>query len=423
MLKTNKLITFIAIIVITLSIFTTTFCTEEILPTTEVPIETPVTEPATEIPVETEESVQIEEQTEIKIIHVKAKVVSVGEVYEEQIDNMTNKVQNIKVKILSGEHKDKAYDSEFILSQDIDNKIMAYELKKGDTVFVELVEEAGEVKSVVTQDFVRESSMLYILLIFIVLVFIVGGFKGIRSIISLAITILIIYFVTVKWILSGGNPILVSIITSAITIVITFAIVSGINKKTITATLGTIGGIAFSGVMAIIFGNLAKLSGFQEEAVFLSINAQNMVFNFREILYAGIIISSLGACMDVGMSIASSLDEIKKQKLNVTSKELMKSGIDIGRDVIGTMTNTLILAYVGSSLNLILMFMAANIPFEDIINKEMIVAELVSAISASMGVVFTIPITTFIYTVINNKKNKYKTKPSTRIAGERTIKI
>lgn len=127
--------------------------------------------------------------------------------------------------------------------------------------------------------------------------------------------------------------------------------------------------------------------------------------------------------MDVGMSIASALDEIKKKKDDITPKELMKSGIDIGRDVIGTMTNTLILAYVGSSLNLILMLMMAQVPFADIINKETIVAEVVSAVAASMGVVFTIPITTFAYTLLNSGKDRYKTKPATRVAGKRTLKI
>ena len=126
-----------------------------------------------------------------------------------------------------------------------------------------------------------------------------------------------------------------------------------------------------------------------------------MTFNFKDLLFAGIIISALGACMDVGMSIASSLDEIKSKNPAITYKELFKSGMNIGRDVIGTMTNTLILAYVGGSITLILLFLACNINFVDIVNKETIAQEIISAIAGSMGVVYTVPITSFAYAILN----------------------
>lgn len=417
MLKTEMKILLIVVFIVIISIFTMAFGTEEAVPINEVKAENTVTKEN-----KTAEEI-VQKEPETKTMITKAKVLSAGEIYEETIDDMISQVQDVKIKILSGEHKDKAFDSKYMVTQDIDNKITAYALEKGDTVFVEITQVGSDVTNVVTQDLVRQSNLIYIIAVFFFLILVIGGIKGIKSIISLVITILIIYFITIKWILSGGNPILASIVTAALTIALTFIIVSGFNKKTLTASLGTIGGIAFSGVMAIIFGSFAKLSGFGEEAVALSITAVDMSFNFKEILYAGIIIASLGACMDVGMSIASALDEIKKAKDEITPKELMKSGIDIGKDVIGTMTNTLILAYVGASLNLILMFMAAGIPFADVINKETIVAEIVSAVSASMGVVFTIPITTFIYTLLNSSKDKYKSKPATRIDGERTLKI
>ena len=148
-----------------------------------------------------------------------------------------------------------------------------------------------------------------------------------------------------------------------------------------------------------------------------------MNFNFRDLLFAGILVSALGACMDVGMSIASSLDEIKMKKPDITWQELLKSGMNIGRDVIGTMTNTLILAYVGGSLTLILLFMACNMNLFEILNKETIAEQIISAIAGSMGVVYTVPITSLAYSVLNRDKVIYKKTSDNKLNGKRSLKI
>ena len=127
--------------------------------------------------------------------------------------------------------------------------------------------------------------------------------------------------------------------------------------------------------------------------------------------------------MDVGMSIASSLDEIKIKNPEITWKELFKSGMNIGKDVIGTMTNTLILAYVGNSITLILLFMACNMKVLDILNKETIAEQIISALAGSMGVVYTVPITSFVYSILNKDKTVYKKESENRINGKRSLKI
>lgn len=178
-----------------------------------------------------------------------------------------------------------------------------------------------------------------------------------------------------------------------------------------------------AGIMAAIFSHVAKLSGACEDAIQLSINMTTVTFNFRDLIFAGIVVSALGACMDVGMSIASSLDEIKNKTKDISWQELFKSGMSIGRDTIATMTNTLILAYVGGALKLILLFMACNISMGEIINKEAIAEEIISAIAGSMGVVYTVPITAFIYAFLNRNKTAYKTVSDNKIEGKRSLKI
>lgn len=127
--------------------------------------------------------------------------------------------------------------------------------------------------------------------------------------------------------------------------------------------------------------------------------------------------------MDVGMSIASSLSELKEKKPTMTAKELFKSGMNIGGDMIGTMTNTLILSFIGSSLILILLYMSSSVTVFDVINIEAIATEAVCAISGSIGIVYTVPITAAIYAFVNRNKEVYKTKSENIVEGKRSLKL
>lgn len=360
---------------------------------------------------------------ENKTFYVKAKVLETGDITKKTIGDIEDTVQSVKIEILEGEYETKEFTTDFILSYDIEGKILAYELKKGDTVTVQLsVDQNGNVSPSV-EGIVRSNYIYIMVAIFLLSIILVGGKKGIKAIVGLIITILAVWFILIKLIFAGYDAILMSIVTCAVIIVLTFIVIGGINKKVVTAAIGTLGGVVSAGIVASIFSHLAELSGACEDAIQLSMNMQTATFNFRDLIFAGIVISALGACMDVGMSIASSLDEIKNKTKDISWKELFKSGMNIGRDVIGTMTNTLILAYVGGTLKLILLFMACNMPITEILNKETIVEEIISAIAGSMGVVYTIPITAFVYAFLNRKKTIYKTTSENLIDGKRSLKI
>ena len=357
------------------------------------------------------------------IIEVKARVMKAGEVRKVTTGSVEDTVQEVTIEILEGEYKGKEYTTDYVLSYDIDGKILAYELKEGNTVMVQLSQDqTGEV-TVTVQDVQRDIYIYIMFIVFLASVILIGGKEGIKAVIGLFITMLCIWFILVKAIFEGANPIWTSIGTSAIIIVLTFLVIGGINRKVITAALGTLGGVVMAGIMAAIFSHLAKLSGACEDAIQLSINMKTVTFNFRDLIFAGIVVSALGACMDVGMSIASSLDEIKNKAKDISWQELFKSGMSIGKDVIGTMTNTLILAYVGGALKLILLFLACEMPISEIFNKEVIAEEIISAIAGSMGVVYTVPVTAFIYSFLNRKKTVYKTTSENKVEGKRSLKI
>ncbi len=383
----------------------------------------------------TTEEQQIEERTkeaqaevqknETKVIEsVKAKVIEAGTPYER--DNGSGgkeTVQDVKLKILQGKEKNEKFEATYIMTYDIDNKIVGYELREGSTVFVNIENNNGEIK-VSIQDVVRQNYLIGLIIFFFASILLIGRKKGLKSIIGLLITILAIFFVLLMAIFKGYNAVLVSIGTCFAIIILTFAIIGGWNKKTISAALGTLGGVVLAGVIATITGYLAQLSGAgKEEAIMLSVASKNVVFNFRELLFAEIIVSALGACMDVGMSIASSLSELKIKNPSMTGKELFKSGMNIGGDMIGTMTNTLILSFIGSSLVLVLLYMSSSIKFTDVINIEAIATEAVCAISGSIGIVYTVPITAAIYAFINRDKEIYKVKSENIIKGKRSLKL
>lgn len=354
---------------------------------------------------------------------VKARVMKAGEVKKVTTGSVEDTVQEVTIEILEGEHKGKEYTTNYVLSYDIEGKILAYELKEGNTVTVQLSKDNEGNVTVVVQDVERGIFIYVMFIVFLASVILIGGKAGVKAVIGLLITILCIWFILVRGIFNGANPIWMSIGTSAVIILLTFLVIGGINRKVITAALGTLGGVIMAGIMAAIFSYLAKLSGACEDAIQLSINMKTVTFNFRDLIFAGIVVSALGACMDVGMSIASSLDELKNKAKDITWQELFKSGMSIGRDVIGTMTNTLILAYVGGALKLILLFLACEMPISDILNKEAIAEELISAIAGSMGVVYTVPVTAFIYSFLNRKKTVYKTTSENKVEGKRSLKI
>lgn len=379
--------------------------------------------PSTTEAAETTETVKTEDespQTEA----IKAKIIQAGKSYQRDNGNGGKEtVQDVKVKILNGPKKDEKFDATYVMTYDIDNKIVGYKLREGNIVYVEIAEENGEVK-VTVRDVVRQNYLFGLILFFFASIVLVGKKKGVKAIIGLIITLLAIFFVLLATIFKGYNPILVSIGTCFLITILTFAVIGGWNRKSISAALGTIGGVVFAGIIATIVGYLAQLSGAgKEEAIMLSIAAKNVQFNFRELLFAEIIVSALGACMDVGMSIASSLDELKTKKPDMTGKELFKSGMNIGGDMIGTMTNTLILSFTGSSLLLVLLYMSSSVSVTDVINIEAIATESVCALSGSTGIVYTVPITAAIYSFINRNKTSYKIKSDNIVEGKRSLKI
>jgi len=248
----------------------------------------------------------------------------------------------------------------------------------------------------------RRANRLFILgIIFALLVLLFGRKKGFNTLLSLGLTCAAVFAVFIPSILSGKNIYLMALLVCAYTTVVTLLIVIGFNKKSLAAALGCMGGIAATGIITVIMDRVLFLTGVVDEhSRFLMYLPVDGEINLRAIVFAGIIIGAMGAIMDVAMSISSSMWEIKQNAAKIKFDALMRSGMTIGRDIFGTMANTLILAYIGTSLSVILLLIVHTDSLTSLLNREMIVVEILQALAGSLGILFTMPLTSLFCSTI-----------------------
>ncbi|KNF10004.1 YibE/F family protein [Gottschalkia purinilytica] len=331
-----------------------------------------------------------------KIDSARGKVIEVikdAQLKEKNNPDLSLETQVVKVKVLSGKFK----GEEFVIENNLSgNPSYDIKVKKGDEVLLSIEDSKNDAPKISISDYIRDKYLIILLVIFVALLIIIGGLKGLKSVITLSITAVIIMFFMLPMILKGYNPIWVAIVSATLITLITFFIIGGFNVKSFSAIVGTVGGVVCAGVLAYIVGSLVKLTGLNsEEAGMLMFIPQKISFDFRGLLFSGIIIGTLGAVMDIGMSIASAMYELKVLNPDISPRELIKSGLNIGKDVMGTMSNTLILAYTGSSIPLLLLFMSYDTSLSKILNLDLMATEIVRALVGSIGLIIAIPITAF----------------------------
>ena len=250
-------------------------------------------------------------------------------------------------------------------------------------------------------EFHRVTILWVLIAVFCVLLLLFGRGKGVNTLVSLVFTIGAIFLVFIPGVLANGNIYLWAISTCAYIILMTLLIVCGFTRKSLAAIIGCASGVFVSGVMVIFCDKFLHLTGLvNEDSMYLMmLNTENPV-DIKAIIFAAIILGAVGAIMDVSMSLSSSLAELKEQAPDLTGKKLVQSGFVIGRDIMGTMANTLILAYIGSSLSTTLLLVAYNSSTLLLFNTEMIIVELLQALAGSFGILLTIPLTSIICGVL-----------------------
>lgn len=314
-----------------------------------------------------------------------AKVI---EVVEDNLspDGVRVGYQMLKVQLTSGEYK-----GEIVNATSAEGNLFGAVCKKGDSVVVHM-SVSGNSKNVSVYSKDRIVAVAAFVGIFLLLICVIGGKNGIKSVIGLVFTFVAIFMIYIPLIYRGFSPFWAAVIITIMTTIVTMYLISGIAVKTLCAILGTVIGVLLAGLSAWLFGRVADIDGYNVSNIeTLAYVGQITNIQIGGLLFSGILIASLGAVMDVAMSVSSAISEIHDKAPQLGCLELFKSGMNVGRDMMGTMSNTLILAFVGSAVSELVINYAYNLPFRQIINSYNIGIEIMQGVSGSIGVILTVP--------------------------------
>ena len=328
----------------------------------------------------------------------KAKVIKI---LQDNLEENGTRVgeQKVRVRMLTGVRKGEELD---ITSSS--GYLFGAACKPGMKVIV-MQSVAGDstVASVYTQD--REGVIYIFALIYLLVLCLIGGKQGIKGGLGLVFTFFCVIFVYLPLVYLKYSPFWTAVFVCFITTLVTMYLIGGPTRKTCAATLGTLVGVILAGVSAWCFSKASGISGYNVSDIETLMTLWNTNrIQVGGLLFSGLLISCLGAVMDVAMSISSAIDEIYRQNLSLSRKELFKAGLRVGRDMMGTDSNTLILAFAGSSVSTLLLDYSYNLPYQQIINSNNIGIAIMQGLAGSFGIVLSVPFTVLICTILFHKK-------------------
>ncbi len=332
---------------------------------------------------------------------------AVGKVIEVNNDNilgvgvvMTGD-QTCKVEVLDGIFKGEVIEGYNMLTGSLESDKI---FEVGDEALLLISHSDNSINSVSMVDHYRIDTEIILVAIFAVFLVIVAGPTGIRAMLSFAITILMIWKLLIPLYLQGVNPIYVGFLITAVLTVIIISLVFGFDRMMLSATIGSLSGTVVTMILGLIFTDLFIIHG----AVMP--NSESLLFSgfpnldLTQIFVASIFIGSSGAVMDLAVDITSAINEVVEKKPDISAKEAIKSGMNVGRAAMGTMTTTLLLAYSGGYVSLLMVFMAQGTPIDNILNYKYVASEILDTIVGSFGLVSVAPLTAICAGVLLTQK-------------------
>ena len=324
----------------------------------------------------------------------------VTEILQDNLNSNGTRVgeQKVRVKMLTGARKGEKLDVTsssgylFGAACTVGMKVIVMQSVAGETT----------IASVYSQD--REWVIYIFALLYLLALCVIGGKQGIKGCLGLIFTFFCVIFVYLPLVYLRFSPFWAAVFICFLTTLVTMYLIGGPTKKTCAATLGTLAGVVLAGLSAWCFSKASGISGYNVSDIETLMTLWNTNrIQVGGLLFSGLLISCLGAVMDVAMSISSAIDEIYKQNNSLTRKELFKAGMRVGRDMMGTDSNTLILAFAGSSVSTLLLDYAYDLPYQQIINSNNIGIAIMQGLAGSFGIVLSVPLTVLICTVLFHK--------------------
>ena len=300
--------------------------------------------------------------------------------------------QELEIQIQTGAHKNEVMSLTNYMSA-----LFNVDLKKGDSIIVRIMTDEDGAYYASLFNYNRGRVLGVFVLLFFVLLAVLGGKKGLGALLGLLFTLGCIWLILIPCLIRGIPAVPVTVGIIAVTAAGALIFLNGFSEKTLCSVLGCVIGVVAAGGIAAAVGAATPMNGFNmSEAENLLLYGADKGLKISGLLVCGVLISALGAVMDVALGIASAVWEIHEQNPALTARQLFRSGMNIGRDAMGTMANTLILAFAGSSLNMLILVQTYEIPFLQLINTDYICIEVIQSIAGAMGILLTVPIVAFI---------------------------
>ncbi|MCR5197008.1 MAG: YibE/F family protein [Pseudobutyrivibrio sp.] len=319
-----------------------------------------------------------------------ARVLSVLEddtTVDETVENQKKGSTKLKVELLSGRYKGDVCEVINYYSA-----LYNVDVKEGDTVSVRIDTSAEHTYDISIYNYNRVPLVIGLVLVFLLVLVLLGGKQGLKAFAGLVYTVVVIFFVLLPLIYKGFSAIPITIAIVFVTSAVCFLLIGGVCKKTVAAAIGSLAGVVIAALLAAVSAKLGGVNTFQmNEAEALLIVKSTSKIQLSGLFISGILIAAMGAVMDIAMSIASAIEEIHLANNKADFAKLFKSGMNIGKDAMGTMANTLVLAYVGGALNMMILIHSYGVSFIQLVNTDFVAIEIIRAIAGSVGIIGTVP--------------------------------
>lgn len=325
--------------------------------------------------------------------NIRAEVVEIIEDGEIDLGGVKQRYQVVRVILQEGKYAGITMETDYGKRQVLSNALY---LQPGDQVLVTVGTRPDGVLTVYFSDFVRTNPLLWLTILFVAAILVISGWKGLRALLSMVFSLVVIIGFIIPLILSGKDPLMVSISGSIVLLAVTLYLTYGWNLKTHSAVISMMFVLLITGVLAVIFVNFTRLRGSGDESSLFLVQALNSQINLRGLLLGGMIIGALGVLDDLVTTQASAVFELHHANEAFGFRDLYRSAMRIGQDHVAATVNTLVLAYTGASLPMLLLFSLGQSKLGTLVNFEFVAAEIVRTLVGSLGLVSAVPLTTAI---------------------------
>lgn len=310
---------------------------------------------------------------------------------EQKMGDSGKQIETYHVRFLSGPFKEQGRD----IASEVGSNPYGLQPREGDKVVVFLQPGPDGQWQFFLESYDRRNAMVWLIILFVATLVVLSGWQGFKVSASIFISIALIGYVLIPLFLKGVNPVPVAIILGGVLTLISTGFSTGFNRKSYVTVIGTMGGACVAYLISLAFSDWSHLSGVstEEDRLFFE---KNPLLDPRGLLFAGIIIASVGIVEDVAVSIASGVSEVRRMNHRASFRDLFRSGMVIGNDHMGALANTLVFAYVGASLSTLLLYKQFGGSWLKFMNFDAVVDEIIRSLAGTIGLAFTVPITALL---------------------------